>query len=113
MYFDISNFFRFQDRNITLFVFKEFTKEFWIWNINIENKWYLLHKRHKGITSYIALLNTIYSASVVLKEIYVCNVLHHNTVNPAYVITYPVHDMTFYVLSASTWDHPMEKSEYT
>ena len=53
----------------------------------------------KGITLLIAWIKAIYYASVVLKAIYVFNLLNHNTGHPAYVMTYPVHDMTFSALS--------------
>ena len=56
----------------------------------------------KVITLYIAWINAIYYASIVLKEIHVCNLLHHNTGHPLYVITYPVHEMNFSVLLASS-----------
>ena len=62
----------------------------------------------KGITSRIAWINVIYSAPVVLKAIYIWNLLQHNTGHPAYVITYPIHDMIFSSLSASTWAHSWE-----
>ena len=55
----------------------------------------------KGITSRISWINEIYSASDILKVIYVCNLLHHNTRHPAYVIIYPVRNMAFYSLPAS------------
>ena len=42
----------------------------------------------KGITSHIAWINAIYSAYVILKAIYVCNLLHHNTEHPSYMIIY-------------------------
>ena len=67
----------------------------------------------KFITSLNAYINVIYSASVVLKTIYVCNLLHHNNGNPEYVINYPVCDMTFYEWSESAWPHPPAKPEYT
>ena len=54
--------------------------------MNIENKCYLLHQRHKGITFHIAWINAIYSASVVLKVIFVCNLLQYNTGHPAHQI---------------------------
>ena len=50
----------------------------------------------KSITSRIGWFKFIYSAFVVIKVIYVCNLLYHNNGNPAYVITYPVHNMTFF-----------------
>ena len=49
----------------------------------------------KVITSRIAWINAVYSASVLFKEIYVCNFWHHNTGNPTYVITYLIRDTTF------------------
>ena len=49
----------------------------------------------KGITSRINYIHAIYFASVVLKEIYICKLLHHNTGHPVHVITYFVHDITF------------------
>ena len=51
----------------------------------------------KCINSRIYLINTMYSASVVLKVVFVCNFLHHSTGNPAYIITYPVRDMKLYM----------------
>ena len=67
----------------------------------------------KGVTLHIIWFNAIYSASVVLKDISVCNLLNHNTGNPAYVITYPVHGMVFYALSESAWSRPPENSTPT
>ena len=67
----------------------------------------------KSINLRIACLNVMYSASVVLKEIYICNLLHYNTVHPEYIITYLVLDMAFYALSASTWSHPPKKTACT
>ena len=55
----------------------------------------------KGITLRIACLNAIYSDSVLLRGIYVCNLMHRNTRYPIYVMTYPVCDMKFPSLSAS------------
>ena len=52
-------------------------------------------KAIKGNISHNAWLNAIYSVSVVLKVISVCNLLHHNTVHLVYVTTYPKRDMTF------------------
>ena len=66
-----------------------------------------------GITLHISWLNVIYCACVVLKEISVCNLLYYNTGYSTYVITYPVHDMEFSALSASTWDQPPAKSAST
>ena len=63
----------------------------------------------KGITFHIDWINTRYSASMILKVITFCNQLHHSTGHPAYVSTYPIRDMKFSVLSASTWSHPPSK----
>ena len=63
----------------------------------------------KGITLCIPWINAIYSASVVIEAIYVCNLLHHNTVHTADVTTYPIHDIEFSALSESAWSHPLEK----
>ena len=63
----------------------------------------------KGITLRISCLNVVYSSSVVLKTICIYNLLHHNTGHPAYVITYPIFNMTFYALSESDWAHPPSK----
>ena len=95
-------------KNSTTVIFEYYTKDFWIWNMNLENKWYFLY--HRGITSRIAWINLIYFASFVLKVISICNLLHHNTGNNAYIITYPVRNMRFYALSASAWSHPPAKS---
>ena len=64
-------------------------------------RWISFINAINSITSRIACLSAIYSASVVLKAIYVCNLLYHNTGHTAYVIKYPVHDMIFSALSAS------------
>ena len=37
----------------------------------------------KGITLHLTWINAIYYASVVLKAIYVCSLLHYNTGHPA------------------------------
>ena len=39
---------------------------------------------------HIAWLNDIYPASILIKAILVCNLVHHNAGHTAYVITYPV-----------------------
>ena len=57
----------------------------------------------KCIMLHIAWINAIYSASVVLKAFSVCNLLHHNTIHPAYIITYPVRDINVSALSTSDW----------
>ena len=54
----------------------------------------------KGITLRIAWLNAIYSTSMVLKSIYVCNSLHPDSGPPTYIITYPVCNMKVYTFSA-------------
>ena len=41
----------------------------------------------------------VYYVSVVLKAISVCNILNHNTRHPTYMITYPVRDMPFIIIS--------------
>ena len=56
----------------------------------------------KGITLSIAWINAIYSDSVVLTAISVCNLLHHNTGHPACFITYPVRNIKFSTSSASS-----------
>ena len=38
---------RFRDGNATLFIFEDFTKDFWLWKMNILNKLYFLHHLHK------------------------------------------------------------------
>ena len=50
----------------------------------------------KGITLRISWINAVHEASGLLEEIYVCNLLHHNTGHPAYVMTYTIHGMEFY-----------------
>ena len=52
-------------------------------------------------------INAINFSSVALTAISFCNLLHHNTGNPAYVITYPVRDMEYSELSESAWYHPL------
>ena len=71
-----------QDSNKNLIVFKLFTKDFWFWNMYIKNKDTYFINTIKGITSHIAWLNKIYSASVALKAIYACNLLNDNTGHP-------------------------------
>ena len=53
----------------------------------------------KCIALRISCTNTIYSASILLKEIYVCNLSISNTGHPVYLITYPERDMKLSVLS--------------
>ena len=60
----------------------------------------------KGIALRTTWLNAMYSASIVIKEIY--QMLH-----PAYVTTYPEHDMKFSALSESDRAQPLERSEST
>ena len=79
--------------------------EKWISKINYTS----LVSAIKGIMLIIAWPNVIYSASVVIKPISVCNLLHHNTGHPAYVITYTIRDMEFSALLASSWAHPPAK----
>ena len=31
----------------TRVIFEDFTKDLWLWNINVKNKLYLVHQRHK------------------------------------------------------------------
>ena len=47
-----------------------------------------------GITSRITLDKAMYSLSVVIREIYVCNLLPQVIGHPAYIITKPIHDNT-------------------
>ena len=47
-----------------------------------------------GITSRIALDKAMYSISVVIREIYVCNLLPQVIGHPEYIITKPVRDNT-------------------
>ena len=56
----------------------------------------------KGTMLRIACFNAIYYSSVVIKAISVCNLLHHITGNPTYIITYPIRDMAFSASLAST-----------
>ena len=56
----------------------------------------------KIIMLLIACINAIYYAYVVFKVISVYKLLYHNTGHPAYVITYPVCNMKFSALSASS-----------
>ena len=69
--------------------------------MNIKDKSYLFHQHHKGIMPCITWINTIYSSYVVLKAIFICILLHPNTGNPAYFITYPVRKIAFAELSTS------------
>ena len=106
--FSWSEFVRLRDSNKTLIVFKLFTEYFRLWKIYIEYKDNFFISTIKYITLRIAYLNVIYYASVVLRANYFCNLLHHNTWHPTYVITYPVRDMIFSLLSKSAWSHPQE-----
>ena len=58
----------------------------------------------KGIMSRISWFNAIYSDSILLKEISIYNLLHHNTGHPVYMITYLIRDMKISALSASDWN---------
>ena len=49
----------------------------------------------KGIKLRIDWINTIYYASIVHKEISICNLLHHKMGHPAYIITHSEHNMKF------------------
>ena len=69
--------------------------------MNIEDQWHLIHQLHKRYCVALAWIDVIYYASVVFKVISVCNLMYHNTGHTMYVITYPIHAMTFDVLSAS------------
>ena len=50
----------------------------------------------KGMTLRITWINVMYPDYFAIKEIFVCNLLRHNTGHPAYVITYP--DVTCHLL---------------
>ena len=52
-----------------------------------------------GITSCIALDRAMYSLSVVLREISVCNLLPQVIGHPSYIMTKPVSDNTDYGMS--------------
>ena len=53
----------------------------------------------------------IYSTSDVLREISVCNLLHHPTGKPEYLIMYPVRDIKFSGSSGSAYDQ--QPAKYT
>ena len=61
------------------------------------NKTYFNSAMNRNI-SHIDLLKAMYSYSVVLCEIYVCNLINHNTVYPTYMSMYHVRNMTFSAL---------------
>ena len=67
----------------------------------------------KGSTSRIATDNAMYSASVVLKAISVCNLLPQNIGQPAYEMTKPVRDKTDSGLVVSPLLNPPAKSAST
>ena len=56
----------------------------------------------KRIKFCVAWLNAINSASVVINQIYICNLLHCNTEHPTYAITYPIRKMALSALLEST-----------
>ena len=66
-----------------------------------------------GITSRIALDREMYSISVVLRAIYVCNLLPQVIGNPSYIMTKPVHDNTDSGLLWLPSFHPPAKSALT
>ena len=66
-----------------------------------------------GITSGIALDRAIYSLSVVLREIYVCNLIPQVIGHPAYIMTKPVRENTDSGLSRLPSFHQTEKSAPT
>ena len=66
-----------------------------------------------GITSRRACDRAMYSASAVLRAIYVWSFEKKWIGQPAYIIEYQVLDITFSELSASSWGHPPEKSAST
>ena len=81
------------------------------WISNLNDVFFII--TINGITSRIDWLNVIYCTCVVLKAISVCNLLYHNTGHSTYVITYPVHDIEFSVLLASSWYQPPANSAST
>ena len=81
-------------------------KDFFTCKIHILKKDTSFINSIKGMTLRIYSINAMYSASVVLKFISVCNLLHHITEQTVYVITYTICDMTFYALSESDLAHP-------
>ena len=94
-------FVRLRDINTALIIFKYLTKTsgFEIFISKIKDTPFI--NAIKGVTSYIAYINTICFVSIVLKDIYVCNLLHHNTGNSAYVNIYTICDMKLYASSFS------------
>ena len=52
----------------------------------------------KFIKSRINWINTIYSASIIFKAIYVCNLLYHMNGHPVYKTAYSERDMKFSTL---------------
>ena len=66
-----------------------------------------------GNTSRRAVLSAIYSASVVDRAIWVCNLLTQYIGQPAYLSTKPVRDRTFSALSTSVRSQPPAKSAST
>ena len=55
----------------------------------------------KGNTLRVPYLNAVYYSSILLKVMYVYNLMHHNNGHHVYVITYSVRKMKFSALSAS------------
>ena len=47
MFYSRRKTFRLRDDNETLVILKEFTKDLWLWKIDIKNKLYFLHQHHK------------------------------------------------------------------
>ena len=86
------------------------TSGFGIWMLKINDISFI--SSIKGITLCISWINEIYYASVVLKAIYIFNLLYHNTGHPAHMITYPVCGMIFSSLSASSWAQLPENLAY-
>ena len=113
MFYSWEELLRLRDRNTIFISLNTLQKTYGYWICITKINYNSFINDIQGINFRITWLNAIYSASVVLKVIRVCNLLHHNTVHSTYVITYPVRHIRFSALSACTWAHPLENSAST
>ena len=75
----------------------------------IEDKETSFKNDMNGNTSHIDQIKSIYSASIIPREISVCILLNQNTGHPAYIIIYPVQAMPLSTFQESYWSHTPEK----
>ena len=113
MFSSRSIFLTFRHCNCTTIIFKHLTKKIYFDMLIFRTSFNSFISTIIRGTSRTACDNAIYSASVVLNAIFICNLLDHKIGHPAYMITYPVLDIRYSALSASVCIQPPAKSAST